>query len=53
MTALVKVTYTDNVTVIGAQNLNNIQDHIIALEDTATLSDMQDIIDDYEEEEAQ
>ena len=30
--ALTKVTYTDNVTVIYAQNLNDIQDAIIALE---------------------
>ena len=28
--ALNKVTYTDNVTVIGATNLNDIQDEIIA-----------------------
>lgn len=33
--ALSKVTYTDNVTVIYADNLNNIQDAIIALESGA------------------
>lgn len=31
--ALTKVTYTDLVTIIGAQNLNDIQDAIIALEE--------------------
>lgn len=33
--ALSKVTYTDNVTIIYASNLNNIQDAIIALESGA------------------
>lgn len=32
--ALTKVTYTDNATVIGAKNLNAIQDAVIALENT-------------------
>lgn len=35
---LVKVTYVDNSTVIGATNLNDIQDAII---------EMQDVIEDY------
>lgn len=30
--ALTKVTYVDDVTVISAQNLNDIQDEIIAIE---------------------
>lgn len=34
--ALTKVTYTDLVTIIGAQNLNDIQDAIIALEEWQT-----------------
>lgn len=33
--ALTKVTYTDNVTVIGADNLNDIQDEIIANGETS------------------
>lgn len=36
--ALTKVTYTDDVTVIGAQNLNAIQDEIISLETTTTVA---------------
>lgn len=33
VSTLTKVTYTDNVTVITAQNLNDIQDAIIEAED--------------------
>ena len=41
---LSKVTYTDNVTVIGATNLNDIQDAIIDLEDE--VADIEDIVED-------
>lgn len=43
--AFTKITYTDNVTVIPAQNLNDIQDEVIRLEedkeDIETLTDPQ------------
>ena len=43
--AFTKITYTDNVTVIPAQNLNDIQDELILLEeekaDIETLTDPQ------------
>lgn len=54
--ALTKVTYVDEETLIEAQNLNDIQDAIIALEGAslpvATTAEVQEIIDDYEEEPA-
>lgn len=53
--ALVKVTYVDGETVIYAENLNDIQDAIIELEEAelpvATDEEVQDIIDDYGEDE--
>lgn len=38
--ALSKVTYADNVTVIGAENLNAIQDAVIALEGVASVYEL-------------